>query len=115
MGGLGRSAGRWGERGGSELFEDVVGASGEFARDGQTRTRVRETARLERVVVVVVGAGAMAGRLGGLEECPAQRRGALAGELAQLRVAVGAVHADIDAGHPDRLARSVQPGDVAEL
>ena len=35
--------------------------------------------------------------------------------LAVIAVTVGAVHADVDAGHPDGLARSVQPGDVPEL
>jgi len=47
------------ERGGAERFEDVVGASGEFAGDGQARAGVREPAGLERVIVVVVGTGLM--------------------------------------------------------
>jgi hypothetical protein len=85
------------ERGGAERSEDVVRAAGEFAGDRQAYPGVGEPAGLERVVVVVVGAAGMAGRLGGLEQRPAQRRGALSGELAQLRVPVGAVHADIDA------------------
>jgi len=103
------------ERGGAERFEDVVGPPGEFAGDGQARAGVRETARLERVVVVVVGTGLMGRALRGFEERPAQWRGALAGELAQLGVSVGAVHADVDAGHPDRLPGGVQSRDVAEL
>ena len=39
----------------------------------------------------------------------------MAGELAELGVAVGAVHADVDPGHPDGLAGGVQPRDVPEL
>jgi hypothetical protein len=65
------------ERGGAERPEDVVGAAGEFAGDGQRRAGVREPAGLEGVIVEVVGAGAMAGRLGGLVERPAQARGSL--------------------------------------
>jgi len=47
------------ERGGAECFEDVIGAAGEFAGDGQRRAGVREPAVLEGVVVVVVGAAGM--------------------------------------------------------
>jgi hypothetical protein len=62
------------ERGGAERPEDVVGAPGEFAGDGQRRAGVRESAGLERVVVVVVGAAGMAGRRGrvhGDDQAPA--------------------------------------------
>ena len=64
---------RWVECGGAELLEDVVGAPREFAGDGQACAGVREPAGLERVIVGIVGAGAMAGRLGGLEQGPPQR------------------------------------------
>ena len=101
MGGLGRSASRgcrWVERGGAERPEDVVGAAGGFPRDGQARAGVRRargpSARDSR------GSrdcpGATLADLRGFEERPAQGRGALAGELAELGVAVGAVHADVD-------------------
>ena len=76
------------ERGRAERSEDVVGASCEFAGDGQRRAGVREPARLQRVIVVVVRAAAMAGRLGGLIERLAHGGGALPGEFAQLGVAV---------------------------
>jgi Mrp family chromosome partitioning ATPase len=39
----------------------------------------------------------------------------LAVELADAGAAVGAIDADVDAGHPDRLARGRQASDVAEL
>ena len=76
------------ERGWAEGSEEVVGAPREFAGDGQACAGVRESARLERVIVAVVGAALMAGRLGGLEQGPAQGRGALPGELAELGVPV---------------------------
>ena len=49
------------ERGGAERPEDVVGAAGEFARDGQARAGVGEPAVLQRVIVVEVGT-ALVGR-----------------------------------------------------
>ena len=61
------------ERGWAEGSEEVVGAPREFAGDGQACAGVREPAGLERVIVGIVGAGAMAGRLGGLEQGPPQR------------------------------------------
>ena len=39
---------RWVERGGAERFEEVVGAAGEFAGDGQRRTGVGEPDRVPR-------------------------------------------------------------------
>ena len=39
----------------------------------------------------------------------------MAGEFAELGVSVGAVHADIDPGHPDRLTGGVKARDVPEL
>ena len=65
--------GGWFEGGGAECPEDVEGAAGEFPGDGQACAGVREPAGLERVIVGIVGAGAMAGRLGGLEQGPPQR------------------------------------------
>src|SRR4051812_50150526 len=73
------SAGR-GECVGSELAQDVVAAAGELAGDGQGGAGVGEPAGFEREVVGVVGAGGLAGGLGGFIERPAQRRGALAGK-----------------------------------
>src|SRR5207302_8853431 len=72
-------------------------------------------ALLGREVVGVVGARRPAGRLRGLIERPAQRGCALLGELAHAAATVGAIDADVDAGHPHRLARAVQARDVAEL
>ena len=69
----------WVERGGAEGPEDVVGAPGEFARDGQRGAGVREPARLERVIVVVIGTALVAGTLRGLVERPAQGERSLAG------------------------------------
>ena len=63
----------WFERGGAQRPEEVVGAPGEFPGYRQAGAGVREPARLERVIVGIVGAGAMAGRLGGLEQGPPQR------------------------------------------
>jgi len=59
------------ERGGAERFEDVVGAAGEFARDGQARAGVREPAGLQGVIVVVVGTALVRRALRGFEERPA--------------------------------------------
>jgi len=53
--------GGWFEGGGAECPEDVEGAAGELAGDGQACAGVREPAGLERVVVVVVGAADAAG------------------------------------------------------
>jgi hypothetical protein len=92
------------EGGGPELVQDVEGAAGELAGDGQRGAGVAEPAGLECEVVGVVGAAWAARRQGGLIERPAQLRRALAGELAGAGAAVGAVHPDVDAGQTDRLA-----------
>src|SRR6266571_5108285 len=84
------------ERGGAEGAESVEAAAGELARDRERGLRVREAARLEREVVLVVGAGGSAGGLGGLVECPACVWWSLAGELAEPGAAVGAVEADAE-------------------
>jgi hypothetical protein len=60
------------ERSRAECAQEVIGAAGEFAGDGQRRAVVREAAVLEGVVVGVVGAALMRGGLGGLIERPAQ-------------------------------------------
>src|SRR3954453_3627563 len=86
-----------GEGVGSELAQDVEAAAGELAGDGQRRARVREPALFEREIVGVIGAGGLAGRLGGFVERPAQRRGALAGDPAGPRASVGAVQANVQA------------------
>src|SRR4051794_23872929 len=62
------------ERVGSEIAQDVKAAAGELAGDGHRGAGVREAAGLQREVVGVVGAGGLAGRLGGLIERPAQLR-----------------------------------------
>jgi hypothetical protein len=64
------------EGGGPEIVQDVVGAAGELAGDGQRRAGVAESAGLEREVVGVVGAAGAACRKGGFIERPAQLRGA---------------------------------------
>ena len=63
----------------------------------------------------MVGASGLAGRLGGLVERPAQLRRSLAGQLPLLRVLVGAVHADVEAGAADRLARCRQAPSSATM
>ena len=57
---------------------------------------MREASLLVRLVVDVVGAGGLAGGLGGLVQCPAKLRRALLGELAQPAAAIGALDADVD-------------------
>ena len=49
------------QRGGSELAQDVVAAAGELVGDRQAGAGVGEPARLERVIVGIVGAAGMAG------------------------------------------------------
>ena len=76
------------ERGGGERAQDVIGAPGEFAGNGQSHAGVREPARRERVIVAIVGAALMGRALRGLEQRPAQGCRALPGQLAELGVAV---------------------------
>ena len=103
------------ERGGAELAQAVEAAAGELAGDRHRGPGVRQPARLEFEVVAVVGASGLAGRLRRLVERPAQLRRSLSGQLPQPRVLVGAVHADVEAGAADRLARRRQARHVAEL
>src|SRR3954471_3574935 len=63
-----------------------------------SEARVCESpARFEREIVGVIGAGGLAGRLGGFVERPPQRGGALAGDPAGPRASVGAVQANVQA------------------
>ena len=61
MGGALVGSDGWFKRSGAERPEEVVGAPGEFPGDRQAGAGVRESACLERVIVGVVGAAAMAG------------------------------------------------------
>src|SRR3954453_164865 len=76
---------------------------------------MREPAGFERDVVGVVGAGRLAGGLGGFVERPTQRWGALAGNPSGPRAAVRAVDADVQAAAAHRLARGGKTGHVAEF
>src|SRR5829696_5880818 len=107
--------GDWFQGVGAELTEGVETAPGELARDRQRGPGVRQPARLEREVVGAVGARRPARRLGRFVERPAQLRRSLPSQLAGPRAAVGAVHADIEAGAAHRLARRRQARHVAEL
>ena len=73
------SVGR-GERGVTELAQDVVRTPAEFARDREAGAVVVEpVGNLQ--VVGVVGRAAASGALGGFEEGPAQQLWALVGEV----------------------------------
>src|SRR4051794_14641765 len=88
----------------AEFAQRVVAALEQFARDGQAGAVAAEPfGRL--LVVVVVGGARAAGALGGLEERPAQRWRALAGEVPWGAAGVGLVDGDVQAGVADGFTR----------
>jgi hypothetical protein len=66
----------WGECVVAELAQEMVGAPAEFARDREAGAVVVDPLG-DVQVVGVVGRRAAGGALGGLEQCPTQKRGAL--------------------------------------
>ena len=82
----------------------LVAALEQLAGDGQARAVAAEARGGLLVVRAVGAAGAPGGRLGGLEERPAQRRRPLAREVSGRAALVGLMHGDVEAGVADRFA-----------
>src|SRR3954469_12084959 len=98
----------------AEFAQRVVAALEQLACDGQAGAVAAEPFGRLLVVVVVGGAGP-AGALGGFEERPAQRRWALAREVAGRAAGVGLVDGDIQAGVANGRARRAKAARVAEF
>ena len=98
----------------AEVFEGVVAAFEEVARDREAGAVVPESLRGLAVVGVVGGAGLTRG-LGCLVERPAQDRWSLAGEVAGRAAAVGGVHGDVQAAVAHGVPGGGKPAAVAEL
>src|SRR3954462_14936040 len=87
----------------AEFAQGVEAALEQLAREREAGAVAAE-ALGGLVVVAAVGAAGPAGGLGGLEERPAQRRRALAGEVSGGAALIGLVDRDVQSGVADGVA-----------